>query len=1000
MEGYACGLDLGTTFSCIGVFKNGGVEIIPNRNGDKITPSIVTVIDENKILKGEETMEYLVKNYDSSIYAIKRFIGRDFNDKNLKDEINYENFPFIIKENSSTKHIVVEVNKNGKKLQFNLEEISSFVIRKMVDNAEEYLKSKINKLVITVPANFKDQQRNCTKQAAELAGLEVLRIINEPTAAALAYGLQENDNKNNNGNILVFDLGGGTFDVTILKIIKSNDTNSEKLFDVLSTSGDKFLGGEDFDNELVKFVLKDFCENNEEIIEQITKDKKAIKRLKIACENIKKVLSYSDETLLCINHFYNNKDIYRKITRVEFEFLCGKLFNRLSAPLEKALNDARLIPKEINEIVLVGGSTRIPKIKHILNEKFPGCHINDTINPDETVAYGATLMAAKIMLNNSFTSKFNLMDITPFSLGTNVKNNSTDPNVQKEGSLMSVIIKRGTKIPINNTEDYYTVEDNQKTVAIDIYEGEKKYVKYNHILKKTKLEGLTPRPAGQVKIKVNFFVDVNGILTVNGTEEDPEGKKNNQIKVIIKNDGIGLTKEEIEEIKKRNEKFIKNRIKEPTDYYNIKETLKEYQDAYNETKEEEGKFNILMASNSFLEEFINKFDKNFDNETMLEKFYIYVKELFISYNKIFSLKNNIDKGDQIKIVKNIEEYIIFFINLNSGYLDDLLEVLKNIPKKIFIEIIVFIMEKLNECGINCLKKRKKFSRYNSMIYFEKSVYLFKKYIVDNTKLFASGCDIKTQKICKDQYKKSEDYIKDINSKIILLCEDALREKKLISSKSGWTIWDKIMNVKANEQNEKEKYQIALETYEKMLPEYQGKANLEEAIILANIIKINCKLLGYTNYKLYLEWADRCQYIADNLRQELKTEWYTEFSKIYKELKEKKDLNSITDEEMKKKIRKKYHNKFEEIDTKFTKRESNAEFINYVVKNIPYKEYDKDSEENLKDFNNVNQDLLFYLKNQYHPNEYSYTTGDEKSELSYCLIEHVDSYLNQLYEKIN
>jgi L1 cell adhesion molecule like protein len=366
MEGYACGLDLGTTFSCIGVFKNGGVEIIPNRNGDKITPSIVTIIDEKNILKGEETMEYLVKNYDSSIYAIKRFIGRDFNDKRVKDEIDYEKFPFIITGNSETNHIVVEINKNGKILEYNLEEISSFVIRKMVDNAEEYLKSKINKLVITVPANFNDSQRKCTKQAAELAGIEVLRIINEPTAAALAYGLQENEN--NNGNILVFDLGGGTFDVTILKIIKNNDTNSEKLFEILSTSGDKFLGGEDFDNKLAEFALNDFRENNEESIEQIRKDKKAIKRLKIACENIKKVLSYNEQATLCINHFYNNKDIDRIVTKKDFETLCDDLFEKIMKPLDDALIDKKITEQEIKQIILVGGSTRIPKIKEMLKK--------------------------------------------------------------------------------------------------------------------------------------------------------------------------------------------------------------------------------------------------------------------------------------------------------------------------------------------------------------------------------------------------------------------------------------------------------------------------------------------------------------------------------------------------------------------------------------------------------------------------------------------------------
>ena len=256
-DGYALGLDLGTTYSCIGVYRNGGVEIIPNRNGDRTTPSIVTILNQNKILKGEETLEYLVKDYDSSIYAIKRFIGRDFNDSNVKKEINKENFPFKIIPDNEGKYPLVLVDKDNQKIKFSLEEISSFVIRKMVDSAENYLRKKVDKLVITVPANFTDGQRQCTKQAAKLAGIEVLRIINEPTAAALAYGLGDSNNetKKGEGKILVFDLGGGTFDVTILKINDSGEQN----FDILSTKGDKFLGGEDFDNKLVEYVLDQFC---------------------------------------------------------------------------------------------------------------------------------------------------------------------------------------------------------------------------------------------------------------------------------------------------------------------------------------------------------------------------------------------------------------------------------------------------------------------------------------------------------------------------------------------------------------------------------------------------------------------------------------------------------------------------------------------------------------------------------------------------------------------
>ena len=364
-DGYALGLDLGTTFSCIGVYRNGGVEIIPNRNGDKTTPSIVTIIDEKTILKGEETYQHLVKDYDSSIYAIKRFIGRDFKDKKVKEEINIENFPFKIVGDKDGKFPVVAINKSNKEMKFTLEEISSYIIRKMADSAEDYLGKKVNKLVITVPANFTDGQRKCTENAAKLAGIEVLRIINEPTAAALAYGLGKTDNERGK-KILIFDLGGGTFDVTILNISKSQEKN----FEILSTKGNKFLGGEDFDNKLVEHFLDNFCKNMGESKKKIKEDKKAIKRLKIACENIKKVLSTSTETRICLNNFYKNNDLLEDITRSQFEYFCSDLFEKLKKPIDDALFDANLKKTDIGEIVLVGGSSRIPKVKQILRNYF------------------------------------------------------------------------------------------------------------------------------------------------------------------------------------------------------------------------------------------------------------------------------------------------------------------------------------------------------------------------------------------------------------------------------------------------------------------------------------------------------------------------------------------------------------------------------------------------------------------------------------------------------
>ena len=422
---YACGLDLGTTFSCLGAFRNGGIEIIPNRYGETTTPSIITVIDKNNILKGEETVDYLVKYYDSTIYAIKRFIGRDFNDTNIQEEIIKENFPYKIIQDEKNKNLIVEINKDNQKIQLTLEEITSLIIQKMVESAENYLEKKINKLVITVPANFNDAQRNCTKQAAKIAGVEVLRIINEPTAAALAYGLQDK-NKSMNGKILIFDFGGGTFDVTILNINRDKN-NFEQIFEILSTNGDRFLGGEDFDNKLVEYTLDQFCKKNEINKEEIKKDKKAIKRLKISCEKVKRVLSYSMETTICINQFYDKKDILEKISFIQFNEITKDLIKKLEKPLKDALTDAKITADEISEIVLVGGSTRLRMVKTFLSKFFKKSKINDSINPDETVAYGATLMAAKILIkNNNFLSDFKLMDITPLSLGVEILNDSKD----------------------------------------------------------------------------------------------------------------------------------------------------------------------------------------------------------------------------------------------------------------------------------------------------------------------------------------------------------------------------------------------------------------------------------------------------------------------------------------------------------------------------------------------------------------------------------------------
>ena len=992
-EDDVCGLDLGTTFSCIGVYRNGGVEIIPNRYGDKTTPSIVTIIDKDTILRGEETLDNLVKDYDSSIFAVKRFLGRDFEDEEVKEEMKKGNFPFKFVMDKGLPSI--EVKKNNETIHFTLEEISSYVIRKMVDSAENFLEKSIDKLVITVPSNFNDAQRKCTEQAAEIAGVKVLRFINEPTAAALAYRLDEK-NKDNNGKILIFDLGGGTFDVTLLSI--NNNIDNKEIFNVLSSKGEKFLGGEDFDNKLVEYFLDNFCEKMDLKKEDVKRDKKAIRKLKISCEKIKRVLNSTKETQLYIHNFYDNKDILEKITETKFNTLCKDLIAKLRKPLDDVISDAKISKNDISEIVLVGGSTRLPMVRIFITRYFNGCEIkiNDSINPDEAIAYGATLMAAKISKKKiGALSDFNLMDITPLSLGIETQNNSKDSKIRDRGKLMSVIIKRGVKIPYSNSETYTTTKDYQNKALIAIYEGEKKYVKENHKLGEVMMKNLTEKPKGEVKIDVNFHIDVNGILTVTGTERD---KENNKFLIEIKNDNVKLTKEEVEKLRKKNEKYQNMNPDLVLDYNNLKQTLREFQKIYDTTQNDKEKYNILMSYNSTLEEFIDLFNKdkenekdNFDNETMIEKFFVYVQDLFKSYSKTLN-NSQIQDADKQNIMNKMKEYINLFISKCSGYLTDLVESIKDFPLKLFYEIVIYIIEQLNECGKQCLKELKKFCRYNSLTYFERALMYYKIYIKDDGDVLRN-CHKKDYDNCKLQKETSQKYIEDINSDAILLCEESFKKKKLISKGTGFSI--KIKGLSFGEEEEKEKNEIVLYNYEQMLASLKGKTNEEEAICLANIIKINYDLLKGRNLKTNLEFGKRIEFIVRNKKLDTNSEWYKEFKEIYRKMKED---NIVLDKIINKEnIRIKYSTKFDEIENNFNKRKSNIEFIDYVLTNRPYPQYKEDKDNKKVDFTKESSELYELLTERYSPNEYTTIEGDEQSQLDYFLTDYIDSKLNNLKE---
>ena len=1016
-DDYAIGLDLGTTFSCIGVYRNGGVEIIPNSVGDKITPSIV-VFKDNEIFVGEDTIDILVKQYDNCIYEVKRLMGLDFTKEESKKEI--ERLPFKVvksdKNNSVNielgKEIEIEIKgKKEKKKLFTPTEISSFIIKKMVHNAENYLNKRINKLVITVPAYFNEDQKKMTEQAANLLNLEVIRIINEPTAAALAYGFIKE--KLEDKKILVFDLGGGTFDVSILAFEseKTKDKTEKKHLTVLSIAGDMHLGGEDFDNALVDYVIKKQNINND-----IRNNKVAMKKLKVACENIKKILSVVTETTLRINKLYKDEDknieidVYEKITRKEFEEACRPLFERLEIPIKTALSNKRIYKNDINEVILIGGSTRIPKVKEIINEFFDKkVKINDSINADEAVAYGATLQAEKILYNrDQIISNLSILNITPFSLGVSVINKSKDKEIQKEGDEMSVIIKRGTPLPISNIKKYETVNDNETMIKLEIYEGEKKYVKYNHLLKEITIEGLTPKPKHETKISVEFKIDINGILFIKAIETSVKDGKT--IGLTIKNDEINFSEEEMEKRRKKMEDLIKIIKKElKVDYTNLKETLKIYKDGYDNCKEDEieNKKIYLENFNEAMEDFINAFNKNdnnFDNETLLEKFYLYIKELFFS-SYIEYLKLTLDKAERKIIFDKIKKYLEIFINKSSGYLNNLLDILLPLQKnsktqREFNELIIYVMEQLNNYGIDCIKKNTEFCKYHSLIYFEQSLNYYEKYLSkENEALLAKDSLNKM----KEQKQISKDFINDINSgaivivKTLLLKEEIFDEKSIsfIPNKTGLTQKYKILGGINKNKNQLriEDLNLILSEYEKVLASVQinKKPTEKEAICIASILKLNSILALFDSQRKYLfSLADRCKLIIEHLKIDENKKWCKEFFELYDQL-QKIKTPSENYYALFEKIRKLYPKVFDELEKKFNKTRGTIEFIDYITETYPYDEIEKDKK--ILNFSTYNLELLSTLQKRYQPE--NYMPGDENSEKKYCIKHEISSKLGNL-----
>ena len=1030
-EELAIGIDLGTTFSCIAVLRNNMVEIIPNEEGENLTPSVVTFTDEG-VLVGEQTLNQLIRNPKKTIYSIKRLMGRKFDDIEVSKDIQSKFWNYdIVKQESGNRPLIKIPKDNDMYDLYFPEQISKFILEKLIQSATNYLNQPIKKAVITVPAYFNDSQRSATKLAATQAGIEVLRIINEPTAASLAYGLDkklskdeksrlttinswndslpeplnqkkfnedEKDEEENEDEklIIVFDLGGGTFDVTLLTI-EENET-----FEVLATSGDSHLGGDDFDKRIMDYCLQKFSSQLNINENEIRKDTRAMNRLKIASEKAKIKLSIDEEAYIYLDDFYNKELLRIQLKRKDFEKLCEDLFKKLINPLDIVLKNAKKEYSEIKEFVFVGGSTRIPKIKELIHNYFFDININDSINPDEAVAYGAAIQAAKLMQQgNDILNDVILMDITPFSLGTDIINNSTNPEIRKRGRLMSVIIPKGTRIPTEKTQNYVTTRDNQTIIEVGIYEGEEKYVKDNHLLGNFNLIDLPKKPAGKVNCNITFSIDENGILLATATETSIGIKES--IKLI--NDKMIGENQIIDEINRSTIFLIidnmNNNFIQVTNY---KKNINDYIRYYSESYSKEDKLKYISNLSKELILFINTFDKE-GNDTLGNKYFLYIKALFESYNKKLKLNSILEQNEIDNIIYHCKYFLKLLSNFQNTNYKSYIELLYlfDIPlskeekeqsakeeklitdtrNNILFDLVTYSMELIEERAEIIQNMKLQLSQYNSKYLFQSCIQISELFIKSERELAKFHKINDRHNIC---FKKCKNEINKINANSLVEIGKTKNTGKLFENK----------NLK------REELLILLDNFREALQNIKGANEYEyEAIIKANIVKINYKYLQSTNYSELIKMAEQSVSFGKSLKKDPEQmNWYFEIYNILEELKKKKEIKEKEIEDiLDNMIKNERKYIFDEI--KEYRKKTHLEFLEFILRKYPPLNSSFKMKTNIKDEWKKNpKKLILKLSRNYHPDHLGLKTDTLEEKLNYRIYQTISSELNSISSQIN